>query len=563
VANEGLLSGTTVSEFTPRAAAGGVVIRPAQPGQPIRVGTSTGTGLTLSNAELAQIFTTAAGTITFGDATQTGNITFADVTPATTPGTSVAAVQAANGPGAIILDSTAGTALAVGGDNVHLSAGKGGIVATGGAATPSIASTGQVSLDTPGSIGSSGHRILFDAAAAPAAVAVGTTTAPAAGVYLGGQGSLTLGNIQAANLASLDATAADDLTVGGAISVGDVNLTAPTVTVNAGASVTGAFGGTLAIRADTLNLVGPLSVGSSGLVTVTPLTAGRDIDLGGNGPTTDLVLSDNALGQVTAGTLRLGGTAYTSNITVTGDVARHFSYDTLSLQTTNGTINAASGATLAAINLALQAGTGIGTTGRMAIEVIHLAFASQKGPIQLSDANALTLASVDTLPAPSIPGDVFSASKVGAVYTLLSSGGRISGQITYLGKVLAEGHADPDRRPPLPDQLPGWHERPRRDSDARRRPHLRTDPDHAGRADDRHPSAGRHHAGRVVDRVRLRFRSGRRPRLLRGRYRGANLRPGLQLLRADRSGAVPVQLVARRHRHGDGGEQRGLGRRGG
>src|SRR5262249_41733563 len=76
VANQGLLLfGTTVSEFTQRPTAGGVVIRTAQPNQPIRVGTSTGTGLTLSNAELAQIFTTAAGTITFGDASQAGNIT--------------------------------------------------------------------------------------------------------------------------------------------------------------------------------------------------------------------------------------------------------------------------------------------------------------------------------------------------------------------------------------------------------------------------------------------------------------------------------------------------------
>jgi hypothetical protein len=51
----------------------------------------------------------------------------------------------------------------------------------------------------------------------------------------------------------------------------------------------------------------------------------------------------------------------------------------------------------------------------------------------------VTLTSVDTLPAPSIPGNVFSASKVGAVYTLLSSGGPVSGQITYQGKALAEG----------------------------------------------------------------------------------------------------------------------------
>jgi hypothetical protein len=198
-------------------------------------------------------------------------------------------------------------------------------------------------------------------------------------------------------------------------------------------------GDTLAVRADTLDLLGTLSAGSTGVVTVTPLTVTRDIDLGGNGPATDLVLDDKALGRVTAGTLRIGdATTYLGDITVTGHVTRHAGYDTLSLQTSQGTINTAAGATLSVVNLALQAGTGIGTTRRMAIDVANLAFASGKGPIQLGNANSLTLTSVDTLLASSIPPDVFSAPQVGDVYTLLSSGGVI-GQITYQGHALAEG----------------------------------------------------------------------------------------------------------------------------
>src|SRR5262249_56570515 len=141
-------AGTTVSLFAvppPTPAAGGVVIRSARPDLPIHVGAPSGNGLNLSNAELAQVFTTAAGAVTFGDDSQTGAITFAAAAPATTPGAGVAALQAPAGQGGIILDSTGGTALAAGG--VRLSAGSGGIVAAGGATTPSIASPGPVRLD--------------------------------------------------------------------------------------------------------------------------------------------------------------------------------------------------------------------------------------------------------------------------------------------------------------------------------------------------------------------------------------------------------------------------------
>jgi hypothetical protein len=123
---------------------------------------------------------------------------------------------------------------------------------------------------------------------------------------------------------------------------------------------------------------------------------------------------------------------------VTGNVTRHTGYDTLSLQTTKGAINAAAGATLSVVNLALQAGSGIGTTGPMAIDVTDLAFASLSGPIQLSDAQGVKLARVDTLLASSIPANVFSAPAVGDIFTLLSSGG-VSGQLSYQGRALPEG----------------------------------------------------------------------------------------------------------------------------
>src|SRR5262249_61140985 len=109
----------TPSGSAPSPASGGVVIRTAQADQPINVGAESGTGLALSNAELAQIFTTASGTLTFGDAAQHRNITFAAAAPAIPAGATVVALQAVGGPGTIVLDGPPGTALAPRAGNVH------------------------------------------------------------------------------------------------------------------------------------------------------------------------------------------------------------------------------------------------------------------------------------------------------------------------------------------------------------------------------------------------------------------------------------------------------------
>src|SRR5262249_41489747 len=186
-------------------------------------------------AELAQISTTASGAITFGDAAHTGTITFAAATPATTPGAGVVALQSATGPGAIVLDSTAGPALAAGRGDLRLAAGAGGIRAAGAGAA--IASTGRVSLDTPGGVGAAANRVLFDAAQAPARVDVGSTSMPS-NVYLAGLGDLTLGTVRTNGNAAIAVSAAGALTAAGPVSGGDVSLSAPAPTGTAAGSAT-------------------------------------------------------------------------------------------------------------------------------------------------------------------------------------------------------------------------------------------------------------------------------------------------------------------------------------
>ena len=149
-------------------------------------------------------------------------------------------------------------------------------------------------------------------------------------------------------------------------------------------------------------------------------------------------MSDSELAQLyttASGAVTIGGSSNTADILVAGPVSRHAGFDTMILQTQGGAINASTGVVLSVANLALQAGTGIGT---IAIDAAHLAFASQSGSIQLSDSSAVTLTSVGTVSASSIPGTVFSAANVGDSHTLLHSGGSVTGQITYNGRVLAQ-----------------------------------------------------------------------------------------------------------------------------
>ena len=97
-------NGDAVSEFAlgsdTAPTAGGVVIRSSLPSRPMSLGGTNNAvdGINLTDAELAQIYTTASGTVTIGDGSQTGNITFTTATPATTGGASTVVVQNAAGP---------------------------------------------------------------------------------------------------------------------------------------------------------------------------------------------------------------------------------------------------------------------------------------------------------------------------------------------------------------------------------------------------------------------------------------------------------------------------------
>jgi hypothetical protein len=113
------------------AATGGVTIRSSVASRPMSIGGTNNAavaGINLTSAELARIATQPSGTLTIGDAAQTGNITFSGATT-TTAGASIVVLQSSTGPGQIVLDTSTGIALNGNGGRVIFVSGLGGVTA--------------------------------------------------------------------------------------------------------------------------------------------------------------------------------------------------------------------------------------------------------------------------------------------------------------------------------------------------------------------------------------------------------------------------------------------------
>jgi hypothetical protein len=302
-------NGNTLSEFSPAgnstiSTTGGVVIRSSQPTRPMSLGGANNAvaGVNLTDAELSRIFTTFSGTITIGDSSQTGNITLTTAMVATTAGASTVVVQAVGGSGQIILDDGAGVSAALNGNGgtISLTAGTGGIAAASASnAIAEIATTGHVTLDTAGPIGSSTNRIQFGATATPAQIVVGSVAQPTC-TYLDGLGNLNLGNVTSlVSTGELDVTARGNITVlaGATLNTGPgrLSLAADTMADGTGDNGVGNLsllgngtldGGTIALRGADMNLDPTATVGglvAAGSVTTLAGFAGQTGSTDGTG----------------------------------------------------------------------------------------------------------------------------------------------------------------------------------------------------------------------------------------------------------------------------------------
>ena len=362
-------TGTTVSKFemeeTFTPTAGGVVIRSSLPDRPMSLGGTNNavTGINLTDAELAQIYTTASGTVTIGDSAR----------PATSPSRPPRQLRP---PGPrpwssriprVRVRSFSTTVPAPArrlngnGGTIRLTAGSGGVVAaSANNAAAEIATTGAiVTLDTIGPIGTSGNRIQFadNADTAQQEVVIGTAKEPS-GVYLDGLGSLTLGNIQGGTVnvtvqtnLVVAAGSTFTLSLGG---MGGLTKTGPgTVTL----SGTNTYTGETTISGGTLAIATASALPSSGLIMIGG--GGRLVLGGGSGIGALLGVSSPA---TSGDAKKSSGTAVSSNATPSSDAATAITAATTSdvappITATATSIEAAPLVTVATINAAAMPGT--------------------------------------------------------------------------------------------------------------------------------------------------------------------------------------------------------------
>src|SRR5262245_22266621 len=140
-------------------------------------------------------------------------------------------------------------------------------------------------------------------------------------------------------------------------------------------------------------------------VTIQPMNPNWEVNLGS---TTDLApdtleLSDAELDRITAPTLRIGKTS-AIDLTVSSPITSDGHYDTLSLRTGGAILDGVAGEAtdITVNNLALRAGTGIGSADDLDVAVSTLAFNNTtSGNVAVSNAAGLTVGSVDGLTASS------------------------------------------------------------------------------------------------------------------------------------------------------------------
>jgi sugar lactone lactonase YvrE len=384
---------------------GTVMVRSSLPARPIAVGGTAGAvaGVNLTGPELARL--TGAGLV-LGDGGQTGDISFVTAAP-TAP--VVARQSTTAGTGRIVLDDGGGTAPALnaGSNDIVLSAGPGGIVAADTSnATAEIATIGNVTLNTPGPVGSAAARIQLDAAATPAAVDAGGVF-PSTGIFLDGLGDLTVGSAVTAAGGTVDVTARGNLTVpNGAI------VSAPVISLAADVKADG---------------TGDDGVGTS-IVGDTATVAGGQITLRG----ADLTLNTTGNFNLIAATRQAGPfappIATAAGVAVDGQ----------------GNVFVAAGTTVSKVTPAGQAAafaSGLTSPASLALDGQGNLFVVDNGAVRKVTPGGQVSVFVTTVPNPLAlavdgQGNLFVASSQGTTISKVTPAGQVSAFVTLANTVV-------------------------------------------------------------------------------------------------------------------------------
>lgn len=315
------------------AGAGCVILQPLTAGTPIDLGTETAGSLSITNTEINQI---TAGVIRVGS-TSAGAITVSQPINLTT------SPNLALRSGAAIAEGAAGT----------LTVTNLGVEAGATATLNNANAVGQLAATAPG-----GFSFMNGAA-------------------------LTIGSVDVCDPALLAGVTTTNTAINITIN-GAGNLLTINTPVNAGnAAVT--------LIADDMAINAAVSAGTN-TATLSPFTANRPISLGANFAGS-LGLTDAELDQVTAGLVQIGS-ATAGDVTIRGAISPAGT-STLRIQTAGAIIDAnAGGPDITVANLALIAGTGIGSADPIETAVTNLAFTNGTNGVQIANAGSLTFMAV-------------------------------------------------------------------------------------------------------------------------------------------------------------------------
>jgi Ca2+-binding RTX toxin-like protein len=247
-------------------------------------------------------------------------------------------------------------------------------------------------------------------------VTIGGVTAGLTGLEVLTSGDLSFSTSAALTLADPDASV---------VAAGNVNLTSGgdrlfTLATPSAAAVS-STSGDVVISADRMAIAGTSGITASApghSVTIQPFNPGWAVNLGS---VTDLApstleLSDAELDRVTTPMLQIGKTAV-AVLTVGSPITSDGHYDTLSLRTGGAVVDGTAGeqTEITVHNLALQAGSGIGSADDLDVAVSNLAFNNTtSGNVAVSNATGLTIGAVDGLAA---------SSELGAGFAQVSASG--------------------------------------------------------------------------------------------------------------------------------------------
>ncbi len=252
---------------------------------------------------------------------------------------------------------------------------------------------------------------------------------------------------------TIDITSGGDMTIGHNLIGSDavtltVNTADKTLNVGGGITVNNTGGSGITLVADRMSIAGDVGTTSdANTIEVRPFSASRTIDLGGADSATTLGLSAGELDLLKttgAGLVRIGGAAFSGDISVTAAIAPA-NTSTLSLWTTAGTISQGAGDTITETNLALRSGGAVTLTESNAVVNLAADVSGSGNALSFTDSDGLNVgASIDGLSGIATTNGAVTLVANGAISdsagaTIVTGSGKLTTNSAG-GTVLDAGH---------------------------------------------------------------------------------------------------------------------------